>query len=411
MPTDKRTGNLYARPMVPGTTNRLYVTPKTYGLPNTKAGLKEAERRALNDALNALSPTIRNSSPQPAAPVAAAVALATKEVPTFADFATNVWLANALIDNKPASIRTKRRFLRAVSSRFDRLRLDEIDLAVIDAWRADMAAKYKPNTSNTYLHYMTGVLRAAAARRFIDAAPRVRLFAAPLTVVDFLSKPQMDRLVSACDAEFRAMVDIACRTGLRLGELRALRWANVDLVAGTLLVCENYVCGQTQTPKSGRNRVVVLSPDTVAILTAHRSAVPQRDGAPAQPLLFVTRKGRRMNQTELYNRLYAAQRKAGLPQFGWHLFRHSYASHLTMDGVVPTAVAELLGHSDLKQLLRYAHLSRSHMIAAVASVDLGRQDRRLPSHPVDRRLPSHPVDHSVDHRIAHITAEEVAFTS
>jgi len=398
---DKRTGHLFSRPMVPGTKTRLYVTPKTYGLPNTGGGLKEAERRAMNDALSALSPTIRNSNPQPAAPSAVPVALATKEVPIFADFATNVWLANALIDNKPASIRTKRRFLRAVSSRFDRLRLDEIDPPAIDAWRAAMAAKYKPNTSNTYLHYMNAILRAAAARRVIDAAPRVRLFAAPLTVVDFLSKPQMDRLVAACDLNIRAMVDVACRTGLRIGELRALRWANVDLVAGTLLVCENYVCGTTQTPKSGRNRVVVLSPDTVAILAAHRTAVPQQDGGPAQPCVFVTRKGRRMKHTELYRRLHRAQEKAGLPIVGWHVLRHSYASHLTMDGVVPAAVAELLGHADLKQLQRYAHLSRSHMVAAVANVDRGRNDRR----------PSDPVIHSLDHRVADLGGAEFAFAS
>ncbi|MEO8553647.1 MAG: site-specific integrase [Kofleriaceae bacterium] len=401
MPTDKRTGNLFARPMVLGTTTRLYVTPKTYGLPNTKGGLKEAVRRAMNDALNALSPTIRNDNTQLAAPSATPVALATKEVPTFATFANDVWLANALIDNKPASIKTKRRFLRVVSSRFDRLRLDEIDPAAIDSWRADMAAKYKPNTSNTYLNYMGAIVRMAAARRVIDAAPRVRLFAAPLTVVDFLSKPQMDQLVAACDLNIRAMVDIACRTGLRIGELRALRWANVDLVARTLLVCENYVCGTTQTPKSGRNRVVVLSPDTVAILTAHRAAVPQQGGAPAQPWVFVTGKGRRMNHSELYNRLYAAQDKAGLPQFGWHLLRHSYASHLTMDGVVPAAVAELLGHSDLKQLQRYAHLSRSHMTAAVANVDLGRQDRR----------PSNPVADPVVHRVGEVPSIEFAFAS
>ena len=155
----------------------------------------------------------------------------------------------------------------------------------------------------------------------IDAAPRVRVFAAPQTPVRFLEKAEMDRLVAASDTSIRAMVDIGCRTGLRLGELRALRWANVDLVAGNLLVCENYVCRQTNTPKSGRNRVVPLSPDTVAILAAHREAVPQRDGAPFQPWVFVTRKGRRVNETALYNRLYRAQQKAGLPQFGWHRLR------------------------------------------------------------------------------------------
>lgn len=368
--------------MPDGTKARLFVTPDKFGLPDNRAGAEEAERREIA-ALRGESPTIRNSTLQPAAHLAAPVAPATKEVPTFVAFANDVWLANALIDNKPASIKTKRRFLRVVSARFDRLRLDEIDLSAIDSWRAEMATKYKPNTSNTYLHYMNAILRAAAARRVIDVAPRVKLFAVAEPPVSFFEKPEMDRLVAACDPEIRAMVDVAGRTGLRIGELRALRWTNVDLTVGGILVCENFVCGETQTPKSGRNRVVALSPGTVAVLAAHRNAVPRTDGVPDRPWVFVTRKGRRMTQTELYNRLYSACDKAGLPRCGWHRLRHTFASHLTMDGVVPAAVAELLGHADLKQLQRYAHLSKSYMTAAIANVDLGRgASTHVVGHPV-----------------------------
>ncbi len=72
-----------------------------------------------------------------------------------------------------------------------------------------------------------------------------------------------------------------------------------------------------------------------------------------------------------------------------------------MDGVVPAAVAQLLGHSDLKQLQRYVHLSRSHLVSAVANVDLGRQDRR----------PSNPVADSVAHRVVDGPTMDLAYAS
>jgi integrase len=77
---------------------------------------------------------------------------------------------------------------------------------------------------------------------------------------------EADRLLAAVDDEWRTMVLVALRTGMRMGELIALRWQDVDLLAGKVTVKQNAVKGRLGTPKlrvtrdlDRRNRGIVIA--------------------------------------------------------------------------------------------------------------------------------------------------------
>jgi site-specific recombinase XerD len=62
-------------------------------------------------------------------------------------------------------------------------------------------------------------------------------------------------------------------------------------------------------------------------------------------------------------------RKSKIHDFKFHDLRHTFASHLVMEGVDLVTVKELLGHKDVKMTLRYAHLAPAHKVKAVNVLD------------------------------------------
>lgn len=145
---------------------------------------------------------------------------------------------------------------------------------------------------------------------------------------------------------------LSLHTGLRRGELFQLKWENVDLERKNLTVA-----GETSR-KSGKTRHIPLNDSALGVLKRwkkQRSAV--------SPYVFHDAEGRPFEGVETSFR--GVLREAGITNFRWHDLRHTFASKLVMAGVNLNTVRELLGHSDYKMTLRYAHLSPEHKAAAV----------------------------------------------
>lgn len=206
-------------------------------------------------------------------------------------------------------------------------------------------------------------MRYAEEIELIEKAPRVRFPKIPESEVDFLDFEECDRLLQTAGEHFDEwfpMLFTAARTGLRYGELCELRWSDVDLVAGRLLVRRSFVCGHVGTPKSGRGREVPLSPQTVAVLRRHRHL---------KGLVFSHADGSRITHRVAYAMLHRICRRAGMREIGWYALRHTFASHLVMRNRWLKEVQELLGHADYQQTMRYAHLAPSVKREAVATLD------------------------------------------
>jgi integrase len=157
----------------------------------------------------------------------------------------------------------------------------------------------------------------------LRSVPNVRWLKVPPPEFDFLTFEEAARLVDGADAEWRVMILLALRTGLRQGELLGLRWDDVDLVAGRLMVRRSAVRGVVGTPKNGKSREVPLSDDAIAILRSLPSRFPGEN-------VFAHEDGRMLTKGDCKHPLWRACRKAGLRRIGWHVLRHSFASHLAM---------------------------------------------------------------------------------
>lgn len=348
---DKRDGKWRWRKKIrfwDGTIKRMRGTPQI----NTKEAALADERRA-----------IILASSQPAAK-------SEKEVPTFESFADQ-FLALARAKNKPSEVESKEMILRVhLKPAFGRKRLDAIGYANIQDYAA-MKVKgpgnpegLSPKSVNNHLTVLRRLLAVARKRGLIEVVPEIEWLKAPKPEFDFLDFEEAERLAKVADGEWAAMIFVGLRTGLRQGELLALRWEDVDLTKGLLMVRRSVCRGFITTPKSGKGREVPLGDEVLAVLKKHRHLRGE--------LVFCAMDGSMFVKGECKHPLWRACKRAGLRRIGWHVLRHTFASHLVMRGVPLKVVQELLGHATVEMTMRYAHLSPNVPRDAVRCLDAGR---------------------------------------
>ena len=191
--------------------------------------------------------------------------------------------------------------------------------------------------------------------------PRTTARAHPDPDFDFLTFEEADRLIAGPRDEWRVMIFLALRTGMRRGELLGLRWEDVDLSVGRINVRQSYVREEFGTPKSGKPRLIPLGDDVIEALRFQRHD--------RGPLVFCDYHGKPLTPSLLMSPLTRALKRAGLRSVGWHVLRHTFASHLVMRGVALKVVQELLGHSSIETTMIYAHLMPEIVRDAVRTLD------------------------------------------
>jgi integrase len=286
-----------------------------------------------------------------------------KDVPTVAAFAGEFVTTYAKVHNKPSEVWTKESHLKVhLVPVFGGMRLDEIGLRDIERYKAKKVAEGQaPKSINNHLTVLRRLLGVAAEWGLIEAAPKFKLMKAPKPKFDFLTFEESDRLIEAAEEPWKTEVIVALRTGLRHGELHGLRWGDVDLVSGRLVVRQSLWRKQFVTPKNGKEREIPLSDDAIRALKRHRHLKGE--------LVFSADDGNLLLATACKWPLWRACKKAGLRPIQWHVLRHTFASHLVMRGAPIKAVQELMGHSTIEMTMRYAHLSPDARRDAVMLLD------------------------------------------
>lgn len=173
-----------------------------------------------------------------------------------------------------------------------------------------------------------------------------------------LTRDQVESILDASPSAWRLAFGIAAYAGLRAGEVRALRWIDVDRDATLLVVRDSQSKGETSTPKSGHEREVPIAEPLLVVI----EAVGPKAG---RELVATTGRGAPWGESGLLQAFRRAQGKAGIEGFRFHDLRHFFVTELFRRGGSAPAVQLLAGHLHLTTTQRYAHLVRSDLRATI----------------------------------------------
>lgn len=186
---------------------------------------------------------------------------------------------------------------------------------------------------------------------------------------EILAPESFLRLLDRLREPFKSMVALAALTGIRIGELLALRWRAVDLGSGILHVCESVYEGKFQRPKSKKGtRMIPIGPLTRYLLENHcqRSQRLKPDD-----LVFPNRRGRPFQGRNLLRReLQPAGQAAGIGRVTWHQFRHIHATLLHDLGAPAKVAQQQLGHATVETTLNvYTHVIQDTHRRAIENLE------------------------------------------
>jgi len=293
-----------------------------------------------------------------------------KKTTTFKDFARDWFETYVKNNNKHSTILTKEMILRVhLVPHFGRREIDQINSLDIEKYKAQkIREELSPKTINDHLSVLRKSFQCALEWSVLKSYPNFKRLKIPQQKYDFLTPEECQKLFDKADGTWRHMITLALGTGLRFGELIALRWEDIDFETEELTIRQSYAKGVLGSTKSNRIRHVPMCSAVCDVLCLMR----KKEG-----LVFTDPAANPFKQHVCIKKLHSICRKAGLREIGWHTLRHTFASHLAQKGANLSAVQQLLGHSDIRTTMRYAHINRAVLREAIGILDrIGSQSEK-----------------------------------
>jgi integrase len=169
--------------------------------------------------------------------------------------------------------------------------------------------------------------------------------------IEVFSPEEVWALVRAAASEQDAAIFLtAAFTGLRRGELIALRWRDIDFAGSLIRVRASYVDGVLSSPKSGKVRSVPMAPDVAEAL----AKLSRRNGLTDDDLVFIGDWGGYVDARALVRRYESALKRAGLHKLRFHDLRHTFGTRMIGQADI-RRVQEWMGHADIQTTMKYLH--------------------------------------------------------
>jgi integrase len=297
-----------------------------------------------------------------------------RKIPLFKDFAQGYLETYSAMNHKESTHKTWQQAVeRHLIPFFGNKPLDEISRQDVKAFiaakqverhpekKGKKGYKLSPATIQNLKAYLSGILQEAVDDELIanNPASRVGKYITKKSAKAIhrpLSWDEVKTLEAAMQEHFPRYYPIvftALRTGMRLGELIALKPGDLDFEGRFIEVRRSMSRGQITTPKSGKTRRVDMSNGLVKVLKDHltqRKVETLKKGWREQPeFLFYNGAGNPIEINGFRRRVfYKALEKAGIRQVRFHDLRHSYATLRASKGDNILDISKQLGHSSIK---------------------------------------------------------------
>ena len=264
--------------------------------------------------------------------------------PLFRDFVEGAWKESHFEGYKPSTKKGVRYLLdRQLLPAFSAKPLDRIMPDQIGRW-FNRFSRTAPGNANHALDLLCGIMNFAIARGHINTNPARVVERNPRRALTrFLSRQEVARLHRVLDSQTRdsrreqaEIIRLLLLTGCRRSEILRLRWSEVD-----------------------RDRLVLADGKTgprIVPLNTQARCVLERRPRGESPFVFPSPRDPARPRSRNLAFWYRARREASIEDVRLHDLRHTHASHAVMNGVPVPVVSRLLGHSDVRTTLRYAHL-------------------------------------------------------
>ena len=281
-----------------------------------------------------------------------------REVPTLNDFFSDTYLPHA-IPRKRSWKRDEQLFRLRIAGKFGHLRLNQLSRQSIQSFHTDLLDEGLSAAScDHHIKVLRRMLNLAIEWELLEKNPikGIQLFNQDNKVEHYLNDEQLDRLLTVLrEDDNRSICRIAMfllSTGCRLNEALQATWTQIDRKNRVWRI-------PALNSKSKRMRSVPLNDSALHVLD-------QLDTEGEFEHVFINRQTRKpyVNIAKVWSRI---RDKAGLPHLRLHDLRHGFASLLISGGRTLYEVQQILGHSDPKVTMRYAHLSSKALQDAARS--------------------------------------------
>jgi len=227
-------------------------------------------------------------------------------------------------------------------------------------------------TINHILKYLKAVFQKMFVDEIISSNPAAKVKPLPKNPKQFdvLDSQEVEILLNTAKKhfpDFYPLVLTAIFTGMREGELFALRWDKIDWNKGKILVDSNFTLGELTTPKSKKSRIVDMSSELAKMLREWKLRCPHSD----KNLVFPNKAGNYLDPNNLNKRMFHPLiEKAKIKKVRFHDLRHTFASLLISKNLSPKYIQTQLGHSSITMTMdTYGHILPEVTIHGVNALD------------------------------------------